>query len=280
MMHRVEQVQHRRIKYLKVGVGLHLIVYAAIAGLVVAYPKQFPFALLLAVNFESIYFVWLAYRSGQQFAAQKTLTDGAITKLSGLWDIAHKGMRENRLVRAEKALLTILKIDERNAAAYNRLGILYAKQREYADAIDCFRTAVSIEPSASAFHNLGLIYYEVGDYKKSKHAFLKALELEDSLAARHIAYSKVLEKLGQIDESLAHLKKAYQLDKSQKLFDLLYSAYKFHGKQKELDELLKAYAKTHPSDALVMYKYGMKQISEAVEREQEAVDEVLARHGL
>jgi len=28
-------------------------------------------------------------------------------------------MRENRLLRAEKALLTILKIDEKNAAAYN-----------------------------------------------------------------------------------------------------------------------------------------------------------------
>ena len=34
-----------------------------------------------------------------------------------LWDIAHQGMRENRFLRAEKALLTILKIDEKNAAA-------------------------------------------------------------------------------------------------------------------------------------------------------------------
>src|SRR6266404_596028 len=59
-------------------------------------------------------------------------------RLTKLWEIAHHGMRENRLLRAEKALLTILKIDEKNAAAYNRLGILYAKQREYKDAIDCF----------------------------------------------------------------------------------------------------------------------------------------------
>ena len=50
-------------------------------------------------------------------------------KVGKLWDIAHQGMRENRFLRAEKALLTILKIDERNAAAYNRLGILYAKQK-------------------------------------------------------------------------------------------------------------------------------------------------------
>ena len=59
-------------------------------------------------------------------------------------------MRENRLLRAEKELLTILKIDERNAAAYNRLGILYAKQHEYRDAIDCFEIASSIEASPSS----------------------------------------------------------------------------------------------------------------------------------
>ena len=52
-------------------------------------------------------------------------------RIGKLWDIAHQGMRENRFLRAEKALLTILKIDENNAAAYNRLGILYAKQKEY-----------------------------------------------------------------------------------------------------------------------------------------------------
>jgi len=39
------------------------------------------------------------------------------------------GMRENRFLRAEKALLTILKIDERNAAAYNRLGSCMPSKR-------------------------------------------------------------------------------------------------------------------------------------------------------
>src|ERR1700735_1042188 len=70
-------------------------------------------------------------------------------RLGQLWDIAHEGMRENRFLRAEKALLTILKIDSKNAPAYNRLGILYAKQKEYKDAIDCFEIASSIEPTSS-----------------------------------------------------------------------------------------------------------------------------------
>ncbi|TXG77556.1 tetratricopeptide repeat protein, partial [Patescibacteria group bacterium] len=117
-------------------------------------------------------------------------------KVGKLWDIAHQGMRENRFLRAEKALLTILKIDERNAAAYNRLGILYAKQKEYKDAIDCFEIASSIESTPSSLHNLGLIYYETENYEKAAIAFEQALKLEDGLAARHIAYAKVQEQLG------------------------------------------------------------------------------------
>src|SRR6266576_729314 len=116
-------------------------------------------------------------------------------RMGKLWDIAHQGMRENRFLRAEKALLTILKIDEKNAAAYNRLGILYAKQKEYRDAIECFEIASSIEATPSSLHNLGLIYYETENYEKAAVAFEQALKLEDGLAARHVAYAKVQEKL-------------------------------------------------------------------------------------
>lgn len=133
-------------------------------------------------------------------------------RLGKLWDIAHQGMRENRLLRAEKALLTILKIDERNAAAYNRLGILYAKQKEYRDAIDCFEIASSIEASASSLHNLGLIYYETENYEKAAIAFEQALKLEDGLAARHVAYAKVQEKLGNERLFFQALEKAAELE--------------------------------------------------------------------
>ncbi|MBX4196989.1 tetratricopeptide repeat protein [Candidatus Saccharibacteria bacterium] len=150
-------------------------------------------------------------------------------RLTRLWEIAHHGMRENRLLRAEKALLTILKIDEKNAAAYNRLGILYAKQREYKDAIDCFEIASSIEPSASSLHNLGLIYYETENYQKAATAFEQALRLEDNLAARHIAYAKVQEKLGNDKLMLQELEKAAELEPNKESFSLLAKAYEVQG---------------------------------------------------
>lgn len=146
-------------------------------------------------------------------------------KLSKLWDIAHQGMRENRFLRAEKALLTILKIDEKNAAAYNRLGILYAKQKEYKDAIDCFEIASSIETSASSLHNLGLIYYETENYDKAAIAFEQALKLEDGLAARHIAYAKVQEKLGNDKIMFRELQQAVELEPNPETYNLLLKAY-------------------------------------------------------
>ena len=70
-------------------------------------------------------------------------------QMKKLWDIAKVSMKERKTLRAEKALLTILKFDETNAAAYNRLGILYAKSQNYDEAIECFEIAQSLEDRKS-----------------------------------------------------------------------------------------------------------------------------------
>lgn len=158
-------------------------------------------------------------------------------KMGKLWDIAHQGMRENRFLRAEKALLTILKIDVKNAAAYNRLGILYAKQKEYKDAIDCFEIASSIEASASSLHNLGLIYYETENYHKASVAFEQALKLEDNLAARHVAYAKVQEKLHNDKLMFQELHRAAELEPNKETYGLLLRAYEARGMLAERDQI-------------------------------------------
>lgn len=156
-------------------------------------------------------------------------------RLGKLWDIAHQGMRENRFLRAEKALLTILKIDERNAAAYNRLGILYAKQKEYRDAIDCFEIASSIEATPSSLHNLGLIYYETENYEKAAIAFEQALKLENNLAARHVAYAKVQEKLGNEKLMFQSLERAVEMEPNKETYTLLHKAYLDRDMQSQAD---------------------------------------------
>lgn len=191
-----------------------------------------------------LFFGVLVYRHSRVTEEEMVVIPRRIgDRLTKLWEIAHHGMRENRLLRAEKALLTILKIDEKNAAAYNRLGILYAKQREYKDAIDCFEIASSIEPSASSLHNLGLIYYETENYQKAAMAFEQALKLEDTLAARHIAYAKVQEKLGNDKLMLQELDKAAELEPNPETYRLLANAYESRGMEDEAKEIQKKLSK-------------------------------------
>jgi len=152
-------------------------------------------------------------------------------KLDKLWEIAQDSLREKKYLRAEKALLTILRVDERNATAYNRLGILYAKQQAYKDAIECFEIAQSLEPSASSLHNVGLIYYETGDYTKAALAFEQALAMESDLAARHIAYAKVQEKLGNNKKMIESLEKAVDIDRIPQTLTILADAYERAGDQ-------------------------------------------------
>lgn len=150
-------------------------------------------------------------------------------KLDQLWAIAQESIRDNKYLRAEKALLTILRVDERNATAYNRLGILYAKQRAHKDAIECFEIAQSLEPNASSLHNVGLIYYETGDYEKAALAFEQALAMEGDLAARHIAYAKVQEKLGHNKKMIESLEEAVRLEPNPHILIILAEAYENAG---------------------------------------------------
>src|SRR5882672_5137176 len=183
-------------------------------------------------------FAYIVFRHGKNSELEMVVIPRRIgDRLTRLWEIAHHGMRENRLLRAEKALLTILKIDEKNAAAYNRLGILYAKQREYKDAIDCFEIASSIEATSSSLHNLGLIYYETENYEKAAIAFEQALKLEDGLAARHIAYAKVQEKLGNERLMFDELERAVELEPNKETLGLLQKAYQDRGMDAQADML-------------------------------------------
>lgn len=191
------------------------------------------YELLLVGLFAAFVFRHVRLQDEELSMLPRKLTD----RLGKLWDIAHQGMRENRFLRAEKALLTILKIDEKNAAAYNRLGILYAKQKEYKDAIDCFEIASSIEPSASSLHNLGLIYYETENYPKAAIAFEQALNLEEELATRHIAYAKVQEKLGNNKLMLDELLRAVELEPNAESYTLLQRAYQQAGMSAEADQV-------------------------------------------
>lgn len=165
-------------------------------------------------------------------------------QLNKLWSISQESIKEKHYLKAEKALLTMLRADEKNARAYNRLGILYAKQHQYNDAIECFEIAQSLQPSASSLHNVGLIYYEIGKYDKALLAFEQSIRIEHDVAARHIAYAKVLESVGDKKNMIHELETAVHLDKNPQSLSLLIDALELDGQTERADKLRKILQKT------------------------------------
>lgn len=174
---------------------------------------------------------WIVYRRQTVAEVIADIPTKVSNKLDQLWKIAQESIQSRKYLRAEKALLTILRVDERNASAYNRLGILYAKQQAFKDAVECFEIAQSLEPSASSLHNVGLIYYETGEYEKAALAFEQALEIDNELASRHIAYAKVQEKLGSNKRMIESLEKAVELEKNPQTLNILADAYDRTGQE-------------------------------------------------
>lgn len=169
--------------------------------------------------------IWALFDQQDTDEVNRDLPQKLSSKLDQLWDIAQQSLRERKYLRAEKALLTILRVDERNATAYNRLGILYAQQKAYEDAIECFEIAQSLEPSASSLHNVGLIYFETGNFDKAALAFEQAIEMEGGLAPRYIAYAKVLERLGRTKKMIEALEHAVELEPVPQTLNILADAY-------------------------------------------------------
>jgi tetratricopeptide (TPR) repeat protein len=191
------------------------------------------FALLVVAAFGG----WAVWRGETIDETVNDLSQKVSVKLDKLWDIAQDSLKERKYLRAEKALLTILRVDEKNATAYNRLGILYAKQQAYSDAIECFEIAQSLEPSASSLHNVGLIYFETGHYDKAALAFEQALGIEDNHASRHIAYAKVQEKLGNTKRMIESLERAIKIEPSIQSYHILADAYDRMGETDKASKL-------------------------------------------
>ena len=169
----------------------------------------------------SIYIFW----KKSDEVLKNTLQDNLSAKIDKLWRVAQEAIIDRKYLRAEKVLLTILRFDERNATAYNRLGIIYVGQKQFDDAIECFEIAQSLESSASSLHNVGLIYLETENYQKAALAFEQALEIEDNMPTRYIAYARALEKLGKDKLAISALEKAAELDERPQILRSLGALY-------------------------------------------------------
>ena len=180
---------------------------------------------IIAILLVSMYLAFI-FPVFKKKAQKPELSDKTSLQVKKLWQIAQSSMHDRKPLRAEKALLAILHVDEKNAAAYNRLGIIYAKSQKFDESIECFEIAQSLDENASSLHNVGLIYLETGEYEKAAMAFKQALDLESDSPARYIALSKAEERLGNRKNAIEALESAYKLNHNLNVLRQILKIYK------------------------------------------------------
>jgi tetratricopeptide (TPR) repeat protein len=187
------------------------------------------FALFLGFFYPS-----LINREPEETEIEK-ISPKAAKQLKKLMSIATDAIKEQRTLRAEKALLTILKFDERNATAYNRLGIIYGKEHKFKEAIDCFEIANGIEENAASLHNGGLMYLELEKFEKASALLARSIELEPDVPAHYIAFSKAQEKLGNRLKALQALEESYNLQPNPTILKYILGVYKEAGNEEGIE---------------------------------------------
>lgn len=179
-------------------------------------------SLLIILAAIGVYFY--AIRHFQIYGKEDIAAPKTSEKLNKLWAYVDKAVKSGRLRATERALLAILKIDHKNTAAYNRLGMLYAQRGNLEDAIECFSIASSLTPTIATLFNLGLVQYEKGNYKDAANAFERVIDLEPNVK-RYIAFAKALSKLGQNKKVAEVLEKVVTLEPTARHYRMLEQAY-------------------------------------------------------
>lgn len=87
---------------------------------------------------------------------------------------AHQDKAEWSL--AEDSYRQFLRLAPGSAAGHSNLGIVYVRERKFADAIREYQTAIRIDPSLSGVYlNLGIVYFQQGRYDAATQVLRKFL---------------------------------------------------------------------------------------------------------
>jgi Tfp pilus assembly protein PilF len=108
-------------------------------------------------------------------------------------------------------------LDPNYAEAEHNLGLAFAEQGRYDEAIPAYRKALSMPVYSTpeiAYYNLGRAYAQVGKPKEAEEALRTAIQLEPKLGAAYYQLGLVLTGAGRRDEAKAAFQKARDVDPS------------------------------------------------------------------
>lgn len=148
--------------------------------------------------------VWLASSSATPAQGSQDANDQRVQEL---YTDAKAAESRGDLARAVANYEALLRIAPRLAPAYNNLGALYLRQREYKKAADVLERGLKINPKMfSAAALLGISRYEMGDYAAARASLESALQGNPKDNNAELFLANDLIKLGELDLAAEHLK--------------------------------------------------------------------------
>jgi type II secretory pathway predicted ATPase ExeA len=123
-------------------------------------------------------------------------------------------LEASRFQEAEGNLLKAALITPDNFEVHFELGKLYTKTREYAKAVESYKSAIAAKPdSVAGLYNLGFVYATLDDHANAERILLQAGEHEAPFADQIFFNLAVVQlRLGKKGEGIENLKKSLDIN--------------------------------------------------------------------
>ncbi|MFC1656694.1 tetratricopeptide repeat protein [Patescibacteria group bacterium] len=123
-------------------------------------------------------------------------------------------IENNRLPEAEKKLLDLVVRNPKNGDIYEKLGLVYLKQKNFTDCIQALKEALKYKKdiTGNIYNNLGLAFFNLKEYPKSIENYRMSIDLDKKAVSRYINLSLSQKALGQAQDAIRTLKRAQKIN--------------------------------------------------------------------
>jgi tetratricopeptide (TPR) repeat protein len=137
----------------------------------------------------------------------QTVNDSNDSRVQELYAQAKAAEANGDLRGATASYESLLRIAPRLPAAYNNLGALYLRQRDYKKAAEILEKGLKLDPKmSSAASLLGIARFEMGDYAGARRNLEAALRANPKDDNAELYLANDLIKLGELNPAVDHLR--------------------------------------------------------------------------
>ena len=158
----------------------------------------------------------LAYFQNRQYEMAQNLALSIIKEFPN-HNVSWKVLSEvyaydGKMNMALSAIQNAIKINSKDAEAYNNMSLILFKLNLFEKAIKSSKKAIELKTDyAEAHNNLGTILQKLDKFEQAEFRFKKATALKSNFVKAHYNLGVTLHKLGKLEEAVVSYKKAIEL---------------------------------------------------------------------